>query len=158
MGTDHSASPDAFPKPLSSDRTRTGRRKERGQSLVEFALIIPIFFILVLGIIDFGMALRSYITLTNAAREGARVGVVCQGGTSTSASTAAIAQVVHSGGALDLTSANVTQATTPCTTGSDVIVTAQYTYRFITPLGGFVTLFGGSNSITFRSTTRMRSE
>lgn len=158
MGIEKATSRDARPEPLNSAHKRAARHRERGQSLVEFAIVVPLFLVLVLGIVDFGMALRSYITLTNAAREGARVGVVCSDGDSTAASNAAIAQVVDSGSALDLTSSNVTQATTPCSTGSDVIVTAQYTYHFITPLGGFITLLGGSDSITLSSTTKMRSE
>ncbi len=158
MGIDHVASPDARPGRQNSDRTQTRRRRERGQSMVEFAVVIPVFVVVVLGIIDFGMALRADIMLTNAAREGARVGVVCEGDDTTTASNAAIAQVVDSGSALGLTAANVIQATTPCSTGSEVVVTAQYTYNFITPLGGIVRILGGSDSITFTSTTRMRSE
>ena len=52
------------------------RRSQRGQSLVEFALVLPILLILVLGIVDFGMGLRAYVTLTNATREGARFAAV----------------------------------------------------------------------------------
>ena len=54
-------------------------RSERGQSLVEFALVLPIFLVLVLGIIDFGLGLKSWITITNAAREGARYAAVTCG-------------------------------------------------------------------------------
>lgn len=47
-----------------------------GQSLVEFALVLtPLFFVL-LGIIQFGFIFNSYVTMTNAAREGARTGTV----------------------------------------------------------------------------------
>jgi Flp pilus assembly protein TadG len=47
-----------------------------GQSLVEFALVLtPLFFVL-LGIIQFGFIFNSYVTMTNAAREGARSGTV----------------------------------------------------------------------------------
>ena len=54
------------------------RRKngEKGQALVEFTLLIPIFMLLLFAIIDFGMGFYSWITVTNAAREGARLGVV----------------------------------------------------------------------------------
>src|SRR5437773_2711004 len=47
-------------------------RKESGQGLVEFALVLPLFLFLVLATVDFGWALRAYIVETNAAREGAR--------------------------------------------------------------------------------------
>jgi len=56
----------------------------RGQTLVEFALIAPIFVILLAGIIDFAMAMDRRITVQHAVREGARyaavtddVGLVC---------------------------------------------------------------------------------
>lgn len=44
-----------------------------GQSLVEFALILPIFVLLIVGVFDLGRAFFSYIAITNAAREGTRV-------------------------------------------------------------------------------------
>lgn len=46
---------------------------ERGQSAVEFALILPILIIILLGIVEFGWFLNAKITITSAAREGARV-------------------------------------------------------------------------------------
>ena len=45
---------------------------ERGQSLVEFALTLPLLLALVLGVVDLGMGFKTYIGLTNAAREGVR--------------------------------------------------------------------------------------
>lgn len=52
-------------------KTHDGRR-ERGQSLVETAIVVPILLLLLAAIIDFGRAFDTYIVLTNAAREGAR--------------------------------------------------------------------------------------
>jgi Flp pilus assembly protein TadG len=46
--------------------------QEQGQSLVEFAFILPVLLLLVLGTIDLGMGFKTYIGLTNAAREGVR--------------------------------------------------------------------------------------
>ena len=48
----------------------------RGQTLVEFALIAPIFVILLAGIIDFAMAMDRRIVLDHAVREGARYAAV----------------------------------------------------------------------------------
>jgi Flp pilus assembly protein TadG len=53
-----------------------GKPKQRGQSLVEFALILPIFIFLAVVIFDFGRAVYYYSTIHNAAREGARYGVI----------------------------------------------------------------------------------
>ncbi|MGN6415505.1 TadE/TadG family type IV pilus assembly protein [Flexivirga sp.] len=47
-------------------------RRERGASLVEFALVLPLFLLLVGGMVDFGRAFYTEVMLTNAAREGAR--------------------------------------------------------------------------------------
>lgn len=51
---------------------RNLRRSERGQAMVELALILPVLLLLILAIIDLGMGIRTYIVLTNAAREGVR--------------------------------------------------------------------------------------
>jgi hypothetical protein len=50
-------------------------RKERGQAIVEFALVSMVFFMLVFGIIDFGRLFHSWVTVQHAAREGARYGI-----------------------------------------------------------------------------------
>ncbi len=64
---------------ITSSRSRSRRRggeAERGQSLVEFSLILmPLFFIL-LGIIQFGFIFNAYVTMTNAARDAARLGTI----------------------------------------------------------------------------------
>lgn len=50
--------------------------REAGQELVEFALILPLLLLLFLGIIEVGRLMLSYNTIANAAREGARYGIV----------------------------------------------------------------------------------
>ncbi len=50
--------------------------KREGQSIVEFALILPILLFFILAIIQFAIILNGQITVTSAAREGARAGVV----------------------------------------------------------------------------------
>ena len=55
---------------------RTAGRGTRGQSLVEFALILTPLFLLLLGIIQFGFIFNTYVTMTNSAREGARSGTI----------------------------------------------------------------------------------
>jgi Flp pilus assembly protein TadG len=47
-------------------------RDERGQSLVEFAITLPLLLLLVLGTFDLGLGFKTYMALTNAAREGVR--------------------------------------------------------------------------------------
>ena len=51
-------------------------RRERGQAVIEMALTLPLLLLIVLGIFDFGLMFQKYEVVTNAAREGARVGVL----------------------------------------------------------------------------------
>jgi Flp pilus assembly protein TadG len=53
-------------------------RRERGQSLVEFALILPLFVLLLVGLFDVGRAVFAYNTVNNAAREAGRLAIVDQ--------------------------------------------------------------------------------
>jgi Flp pilus assembly protein TadG len=51
-------------------------QNQKGASLVEFAIILPVFIIIIFGIIEFSLLLYNKGIITHAAREGARVGVV----------------------------------------------------------------------------------
>ena len=51
-------------------------RDESGGSLVEFAVIAPLLFVILFGIIEFGILLDDQAKITNASREGARAGIV----------------------------------------------------------------------------------
>ncbi|MEK6720548.1 MAG: TadE/TadG family type IV pilus assembly protein [Chloroflexota bacterium] len=51
-------------------------RRERGQGLVEFALVLTPMMLILLGIIQFGFIFNAYVTLTNASREAAREGSI----------------------------------------------------------------------------------
>lgn len=51
-------------------------RSESGASAVEFALLLPVLMMILFGIIEFGLALHRQAILTNASREGARLGIV----------------------------------------------------------------------------------
>jgi hypothetical protein len=59
------------PMATKRDSRRTGRQRDLGQSIVEMALITPIFLLICLGILDFGRAFYDYERIQNAAREGA---------------------------------------------------------------------------------------
>ncbi len=62
-----------MPPAVCHRRSHSGeiRRSERGQSLVEFALMLPLLFLLVANVVNFGSFCYAWITLTNAARAGA---------------------------------------------------------------------------------------
>ena len=55
---------------------RRRRRDPRGQTLIEFALVLPIFLLMLFGMIDMGRFVYGHSTLSQAAREGARVASV----------------------------------------------------------------------------------
>ena len=51
------------------------RRANPGQTLVEFALVLTVFLLMTMGIVDLGRGILTYNMISNAAREGARVGI-----------------------------------------------------------------------------------
>ncbi len=58
----------------------TRRRGQEGQSLIEFSLMLPVLLMLLLGILDFGMAFDHLLTIRYASREGARIGAALVNG------------------------------------------------------------------------------
>ena len=134
---------------------RLRRKGEKGQSLLEFALVAPIFFVLLFAIVDFGMAFQAWITVTNAAREGARLGVV-------RATAADIdARVREAAGPLDDGNLSVIVTNAEGDPGESVVVEVDYDYTLITPLGDLLGLIGGGgigDSFTLSSTADMRLE
>ena len=140
---------------MSGGRSRSGPGdRQRGQALMEFALVVPIFLILLLSIVDFGWALRSWITVTNSAREGARAGAV-------GATCDDIKQRAVDTSADLLSLSDVSVVNCQGDPGTNVEVTVSYEYSWITPLGGLLTTFtGGSlpSTLTMTSKTDMRLE
>lgn len=55
--------------------SRRRRLPDSGQSLVEFSLVVPLFVLLIFGLLDLGRLYQAYVTVQGAAREGARYGV-----------------------------------------------------------------------------------
>ncbi len=140
--------------------TRTRRRRgERGQSLVEFALIIPFFLILVFAIADFGLGLRAWITVTNSAREGARLAAVTCATNDASVGNIQTRAVDTSAGLL--TPADVSVTNCPGASTESVVVTVNYDYTMVTPLGSLMNFISGGtipSSISMTSAADMRLE
>jgi hypothetical protein len=63
-------------KRADGDINRAGGRGERGQTLLEFALLAPLVFLFLFMVVDFGIAINRSIVISHAAREAARVGAV----------------------------------------------------------------------------------
>ena len=123
--------------------------------MVEFVLVLPIFLVLVFAIIDFGMGFHAWLTVTNSAREGARLGSV-------QASQAQIVQRVQdTADSLDPSNMSVTVTNAQGSPGQSVVVDVDYEYTLITPLSNIMGLVGGSSvgpTLTFSSTADMRLE
>ncbi len=135
---------------------RRDRNGEKGQALVEFALLVPIFFLLMFAIVDFGMGFYSWITVTNGAREGARLGAVL-------ASADEITDRVYDSVVLadEDTKMTVTVTNAQGAPGESVVVQVDYDYDFITPLAGLVQFMTGGTigpTLTLSSTADMRLE
>lgn len=52
------------------------KHRKKGQALLEFSILLPIILLIVMGISEFGIMLNSYLTIQNASREGARLGIM----------------------------------------------------------------------------------
>lgn len=149
---------------------RARLKSERGAELIEFALIFPILLLVVVGIVDFGFLFQRFEVLTNAAREGARLGVlpnysvadvqsrVCgflaAGGVPTTGNCAATG--ANPTVTMTQVPVNVPGQPTPIQTQ---MVTVSYTHNYMF-IGPIMNLTGGTwaNTQTLTATAVMRIE
>lgn len=126
-------------------RKRDKNRGQRGQTMVEFAIVLPIFLLLLLGIAQGGIAFNNYIQLTDATRAGARYGapLACSG--SCDRSALVTSKVKASAANLDANQVGVT-ITTSWQSGTDLRVCASYPFSI--NLIGLVVQNGDLNSCT----------
>jgi hypothetical protein len=135
---------------------RRSRRRQLGQGLTEFALIFPIFILLLVLVFDFGRAIYAHHTISNAARAGARVGIVDQNINAIKAK--ALDQTVGLNPD-DITVPDpdfgcpIGGPTGPLKIGCEVEVTVDYAYQPLTPIVG--SLIG---PMTMSATTRFPIE
>ncbi len=130
------------------------RRDDRGQSLVEFALVAPILLILILGIVDFARAWNVYQVLTDAGREGTRNSVVDNGSTVAQVQNLIINAANRAG--IQLNTSNIT-VTEGSNSGDATTVTISYTHR-LNFIGVAFRIFTGSPNINFSVVSTMRRE
>jgi Flp pilus assembly protein TadG len=114
-----------------------GSSADRGATVVEFALLLPLLLLIVMGIVDFGRLLNAQESLTQAAREGARL--VALGQPDVTSRTQAAA------GTLSPVAVSITSS---CPTGagadSSGVVQATYSFNFTPGFGSLAGLFGGT--------------
>jgi Flp pilus assembly protein TadG len=134
---------------------RHGRKPEgqRAQGLVELALALPVLLILLMGIVDLGLALRSYVVLTNASREGARFAIICP-----ATDDLIKSRVVEYANPLVKTANDVTVTWVAqpgrCKSGEAVEVRTFSDYTYITPLLGAIL----PSPLRLTTKTTMRAE
>jgi Flp pilus assembly protein TadG len=123
-------------------------RNQQGQTMTEFALVLPVLALILFAVIQFGIVFNNYITLTDATRAGARKAAVSRQDPNRNS---AVMSAVRSS-ASDLTSSKLSVSPPSSTwqSGDDVTVTASYPYS-ISLLGVVVK----SGSLTSTTTERV---
>jgi uncharacterized protein (UPF0333 family) len=119
----------------------------RGQELVEYALLLPVLLLLILGIADFGMTIFAYNSIANAAREGARAGVP-----PSATEDDVVAATVGRTGGLKLSADNITVITAT----DEITVEVIYDHSLVS--GPIIQIAGGSPTLRLRSVATMRTE
>jgi Flp pilus assembly protein TadG len=131
---------------------------ESGQDLVEYALVLPLFLLLMFSTVEFGFLFFQYTMVVNAAREGARAGVVvdteeCNRTCLEDKVKAAARSKMTS---VDIESLEVTPLWPTVNYQPMVQVTVRYETGFITR--ALIEEMGGSGSVTLASTATMQRE
>jgi Flp pilus assembly protein TadG len=147
---------------MSSRRISFARRlaDPRGAQLVEFALVFPIVLLLTAGIIDVGFLLKDYQVVTNAAREGARLGAV-QGGAA--AVTERVNAYLAAGGLQGIATTDVQQVLVTIPSGAAipavrVVVAYPYEYMVLAPVATLIASDAIPSTVTLRAGVTMRQE
>lgn len=131
------------------DKIRRHIQNNRGQSMVEFALILPILLLLVLGIIEFGRVFNQTLIVTAAAREGARSAAV--GNSDTIARNTALSFIPPA----NQDTATVAVSPSVRTAGQSVTVVVTNRVQIFTPL---ISVFFPSNPVVVTGSAVMRVE
>jgi Flp pilus assembly protein TadG len=133
-------------------RTQTFRAKlqqTNGQAFVEFALVLPLLVMLLVGIVQFGLAFHNYLAITDATRVGARAAAVKRTAGACAAATTAIQNTV-SAKQWSTISSRITCTTPDGTdTGDPVKITVKYPYSIGLPG------FSASGDLTANATERL---
>jgi Flp pilus assembly protein TadG len=120
-----------------------------GQAFVEFAIVLPVLVMLLMGIVQFGLAFHNYLSITDATRVGARAAAVKRTAGACAAATTAIQNTVSAKQWSEI-STRITCTTPDGTdTGDPVKVTVEYPYSIGLPG------FSASGDLTASATERL---
>lgn len=123
----------------------------RGQSLVEAALVLPLFILVLLGILDFGWLMANQIMVNNGSRDGARYAIV---NSDSSSLQTLVESRVHQNPGLE-SAADVLVTVSLSTDQQDLTVTVTKRVHVLTPLAG---VFVDNQEIQLSASTVMRVE
>lgn len=135
---------------------RGSARSERGQALVEFAIVLPMLLLLLLGIVDFARAWNVFEVLTDAARAGARVAVVDQPSTTEQDVRNTIVEAGQRT-AISIDPADITITGFHAGRGTQATVRVEYDYE-LKWVGALLGLVSGDRTITMATEFAMRNE
>jgi Flp pilus assembly protein TadG len=139
----------------------TTHKNRRGMATLETLFVLPLLFIILFGIIEFGVVLGRWQTVTNAAREGAREAIVFRQDCDATAVNADVnARVAAYLAAANISGTSTTVAGACGGSGSDATVTVTYPYTFQV-VAGLSNAFASGDvgpSITLPGTSTMRNE
>lgn len=129
--------------------------QEEGQDIVEYALILPFLLLLTFSIIDGGLLIFRYNTVANAAREGARAGIIPASAACDQACVNGRVLAAVNAMAVGLDPARL-EIPAPVFTGATVQVTVNYDADLIT--SSVIRALGGSSTIRLSATASMQRE
>lgn len=129
---------------------------ERGVVAAEFALLLPVFLLILFGIIEFGMMMYGREIVTNAAREGARAGIVQGPPKRTGGDITTIANNYLTGTGINLADVTFTPTGEGLASPNMLTVTAVYNYNFLIPY--IPTVVGIPNPLVITTQVVMRHE
>jgi Flp pilus assembly protein TadG len=119
-------------------------RNQQGQTMTEFALVLPVLALILFAVIQFGIVFNNYITLTDATRAGARKAAVSR--QDPNRNSAVISAVRSSASDLTSSKLSVSPPSSTWNAGDGVTVTASYPYSI--SLLGIVVKSGSLTSTT----------
>jgi Flp pilus assembly protein TadG len=137
-------------------------RNQKGASAVEFAIVLPLFVIITFGIIELSLLIHAQAVITNASREGARVGIFYEGPAVTNLEITTNvknriadeilynrteSRMINLGGT-DLTNAELKALIGVAFVGNFIVVTLDYPYEFLL----------WPDFLTISATTQMKRE
>jgi Flp pilus assembly protein TadG len=129
---------------------------ERGAAATEFALLLPVFLMILFGIIEFGMIMYGREVVTNAAREGARAGIVQGPPKRTAGDITTIANNYLTGTGVNQADVTFTPTGVGLVSPNTLTVTAVYNYNFLIPY--IPNVLGVPNPLVITTQAVMRHE